>query len=295
MNRSGSISKSERRYRQFLKLSKIVSCLLFSALLLLSLCYSSFSKRIEEMPKLEEPIIDVLLPLPPNEVEPETEDIPDDFFQFYYENECPSAFGVYDDIFSEEEPPESIPKGELKIVKTDLSKNPTAGTIFLKNNTTYSIDPYEHLTADDISFGSSVSPTPEKSPPKVLIYHTHGTEAYAEEGKASYLKSNLPRSTDIRKNVVAVGKVIADALNAAGIPTIHCEIMHDEKSYNDSYTYSRQTVLEYLEKYPATNGKLIIRSSDAHYLENMREPEFYIELQENTPQALIDYLKGELK
>ena len=52
---------------------------------------------------------------------------------------------------------------------------------------------------------------------------------------------------------------------------------------------------EYLEKYPATNGKLIIRSSDAHYLENMREPEFYIELQENTPQALIDYLKGELK
>ena len=49
---------------------------------------------------------------------------------------------------------------------------------------------------------------------------------------------------------------------------------------------------DYLEKYPATKGKLIIRSSDAHYLENMREPEFMIDLPENTAEALIDYLKG---
>lgn len=49
---------------------------------------------------------------------------------------------------------------------------------------------------------------------------------------------------------------------------------------------------EYLEKYPATKGRLIIRSSDAHYLENMREPEFMIDLPQNSAQALIDYLKG---
>ena len=52
---------------------------------------------------------------------------------------------------------------------------------------------------------------------------------------------------------------------------------------------------EYLEKYPATKGKLIIRSSDAHYLENMREPEFVIDLPENSAKALIDYLKGRHK
>ena len=49
---------------------------------------------------------------------------------------------------------------------------------------------------------------------------------------------------------------------------------------------------EYFEKYPATKGKLIIRSSDAHYLEYMHEPEFMIDLPENSAQALIDYLKG---
>jgi DNA polymerase III alpha subunit len=49
---------------------------------------------------------------------------------------------------------------------------------------------------------------------------------------------------------------------------------------------------DYLEKYPATKGRMIIRSSDAHYLENMREPEYMIDLPENSAQALIDYLKG---
>lgn len=52
---------------------------------------------------------------------------------------------------------------------------------------------------------------------------------------------------------------------------------------------------DYFEKYPATKGKLIIRSSDAHYLENMREPEFIIDLPENSAQALIEYLKGRHK
>ena len=51
---------------------------------------------------------------------------------------------------------------------------------------------------------------------------------------------------------------------------------------------------EYFEKYPSTNGKKVIRSSDAHYLTNMREPEFYVELPENTASALIRHLKGEL-
>ncbi len=50
---------------------------------------------------------------------------------------------------------------------------------------------------------------------------------------------------------------------------------------------------QYFEKYPATKGKKVIRSSDAHYLENMREPEFYVELRENTPEELIKYLRGE--
>lgn len=46
------------------------------------------------------------------------------------------------------------------------------------------------------------------------------------------------------------------------------------------------------EKYSALYGKLLLRSSDAHYLQNMREAEFYIDLEENSPTALINYLRG---
>lgn len=47
----------------------------------------------------------------------------------------------------------------------------------------------------------------------------------------------------------------------------------------------------YFENYESLNGKRILRSSDAHYLENMREKEFYLELEENSACALIEHLK----
>ena len=46
----------------------------------------------------------------------------------------------------------------------------------------------------------------------------------------------------------------------------------------------------FLEKYPATRGKLVLRNSDSHYLENMRLPENTIELDENSAEALVAYL-----
>ena len=47
----------------------------------------------------------------------------------------------------------------------------------------------------------------------------------------------------------------------------------------------------YLEKYAYLTGKKLIKSSDAHYLTNMREKELYLELEENSARALIEYLK----
>ncbi|MBQ9913957.1 MAG: PHP domain-containing protein [Clostridia bacterium] len=47
------------------------------------------------------------------------------------------------------------------------------------------------------------------------------------------------------------------------------------------------------DSYPALDGKILIRSSDAHYLQNMREAEFTLDLPENSAEALISFLKGE--
>lgn len=47
----------------------------------------------------------------------------------------------------------------------------------------------------------------------------------------------------------------------------------------------------YFENYEYLKGKRMLRSSDAHYLENMREREFYLELEENSARALVELLK----
>jgi PHP family Zn ribbon phosphoesterase len=51
----------------------------------------------------------------------------------------------------------------------------------------------------------------------------------------------------------------------------------------------------YSENYKSIIGKRSVRSSDAHYLTDMREKEFYFDLEENSAIALIDYLKNNSK
>jgi len=234
-----------RRYRRFQKISRILSCSLLSAIILSFLGYGSVAHRIEQ-----ESAPSPAPPAPtPDELLSSSDELTEEYRDFLYENEYPMALGVYDQLFAEEDG--SVPDGELKIVKTDLSKNPSLGTIYLKNNTDYTIKALDYLTADTLTLPTASQPAEEDAPPVVLIYHTHGTEAYAEEGVTSYAKKDLPRSRDITKNVVAVGKVLADTLNACGIPTLHIETMFDSKSYTNSYTYSRQAIQEYREQYPS--------------------------------------------
>ncbi len=238
-------SAGGRRFQRLQKLSRILSCSLFSAIVLSFLGYGSVAERWEN-PAISIP--DENLPTM-DELQAATDEENEEYREFIYENEYPMALGVYDRLFAEEDA--DVPDGELQIIKTDLSKNPSPGTIHIKNNTDYTIHALDYLAADTLSLPTVFQPIEEKADPVVLIYHTHGTEGYAEEGRISYTKKDLPRSRDITKNVVAVGKVLADTLNACGIPTLHCETMFDDISYTNSYTYSRQALQDYMEQYPS--------------------------------------------
>lgn len=133
--------------------------------------------------------------------------------------------------------------GELALLPYDLSgKQP--GELLLTNTTAYEIDPSDYPDRD---YPITSSITEE---PLVLIVHTHGTEAFAPEGEVS-VKAGSSRSSDPEKNIVAVGRVMSDLLNESGIPTIHCETMHDLESYRTSYDLCADTIREYLAKYPS--------------------------------------------
>lgn len=138
----------------------------------------------------------------------------------------------------------AVPDGELALIPYDLSGSPAAGEILYANTTSYSVNSL--LPSEDYPIKTN-----KDGEPLVLIVHTHGTEAYAPENALS-IKSGSPlRSSDTSKNIVAVGEVMSDILNASGISTIHVTTMHDIDSYRDSYNLSADTIQKYLSAYPS--------------------------------------------
>ncbi|MEE0946794.1 MAG: stage II sporulation protein P [Acutalibacteraceae bacterium] len=123
--------------------------------------------------------------------------------------------------------------------------NTAYNKVYINNRTDTPVNPAELLKRQnpvDIE---------KNSQPQVLIMHTHTTECYLSEAKDHYTDTDLSRTTDQNKNMVAIGKVFADNLNKAGIITLHDTTAHDHPSYNSSYSRSKKTVEEYLVQYPS--------------------------------------------
>ncbi|HWR23676.1 MAG TPA: stage II sporulation protein P [Feifaniaceae bacterium] len=83
------------------------------------------------------------------------------------------------------------------------------------------------------------------SGPKVLIYHTHTGEAYSDTKDTDW------RTDDTKRNVVAVGNALAEALTEYGIETIHDKTDHEKPKLATAYTRSLVTMERYKEKYPS--------------------------------------------
>lgn len=91
----------------------------------------------------------------------------------------------------------------------------------------------------------------DSAEPQVLIMHTHATEDYRMSLGLWFTPGDGARSTDRGINMCAVGRVMTDTLNAAGICTVQDETLNDYPSYTGSYANSRAVVQQYLERYPS--------------------------------------------
>ncbi len=120
-----------------------------------------------------------------------------------------------------------------------------AGSV--RNLTSYSADQVRQtLSQEGLPFAVQLNSTQ----PQVLIMHTHATECYAEtDGLVD--PANNGRTTDTAANMVAVGDVLTQTLNDAGIYTVHDATLHDYPSYNGSYDRSKATVESWLAQYPS--------------------------------------------
>ncbi len=120
-----------------------------------------------------------------------------------------------------------------------------AGTI--KNNTSVPAAEVAAEVQNPLPFSIELN-SPD---PQVLIMHTHATECYRPAEGLWFLPGDGARTTDRAANMCAVGAVMADTLNAAGIHTLHDETLNDYPSYTGSYSNSRAVVQQYLAQYPS--------------------------------------------
>jgi len=88
--------------------------------------------------------------------------------------------------------------------------------------------------------------------PRILIYHTHTTEAYLPTSGAAYQETSEWRTADQSNNIVAVGDELARILTEEyGISVIHDTTNHEPPKLGTSYERSLETMEYYKEKYPS--------------------------------------------
>ncbi len=149
-----------------------------------------------------------------------------------------------------------VPDGETAVIPMDLSLS-SYGATYIYNSTGYTPNT-DVLMASKLSFSGGPIYISSTKAPLVLILHTHATESYLADGSISYKDtgSEMARSDNTSKNVVAVGETMAKILNDNGIPTLHCTLLHDKMQYKDSYLRAEETIKQYLKEYPSI--KLVI-------------------------------------
>lgn len=118
------------------------------------------------------------------------------------------------------------------------------GDVYISNRSSRSFDE----TLFDGAFAAALS---EVGGPKVLIVHTHGSEAYTMPAGQEYEPSGDCRTTDCSLNVVRVGDELARTLEEAGIGVVHDPTLYDYPEYSGAYGRSLAAVEAAMAEYPS--------------------------------------------
>lgn len=101
----------------------------------------------------------------------------------------------------------------------------------------------DQLNADDL-LSRSMKIEKQGEAPKILIFHTHSQEAFIDSVEG-----------DTDTTIVGMGKLLAERLNALGIPTIHhpgvYDLINGQLDRSAAYEYAEAGVRPILEEHPS--------------------------------------------
>lgn len=158
----------------------------------------------------------------------------------------PAPVEIEDGENPEQTKPEPLPNTTV-VEHTSLGRDDGSflaqQEIYLKNDTDLNVD-ITALAAQplELTVGDG---------PQILIYHTHGSEAYTQTEQTRYTESDSYRTTDCTRNVVRVGEEMASVFRELGFEVIHDTTLYDYPVYSGSYQRSRAGVEQKLKEYPS--------------------------------------------
>ncbi len=85
--------------------------------------------------------------------------------------------------------------------------------------------------------------------PRIVVYHTHATEAYAQTERYSYEESGKWRTKNESRNVIAVGKCLSALLRDKGYFVLHDTQNHEPPKLSSAYSRSEETMRRYVSEY----------------------------------------------
>jgi len=151
-----------------------------------------------------------------------------------------TAYQVIIPVSGDEKPEEDISAEEDD---TEILPTTIKGGLTINNSTGY-----EPNIGNLLSEGLSLKLPAEG--PQILIIHTHGSEAYAQDAFNKYVPSDISRTQDKEHSVIRVGDELTERLESFGLSVLHDREIYDYPSYTGSYSRSQTAVENYLEQYP---------------------------------------------
>ena len=144
------------------------------------------------------------------------------------------------------DPDESETEVQTTVPTADLSIEKLRDFDYLLSNF-YTVDSSTMIGADQLNadelLGRSMKIDTETDGPKVLIYHTHSQEEFADSTPG-----------DPATSIVGIGDYLTELLNAKGIETIHdtgvYDIIDGKLDRSNAYEYAGKAVSKILEENP---------------------------------------------
>lgn len=133
------------------------------------------------------------------------------------------------------------------VLAAQLPLQPEAIPVTAENEDEDEPDDLDRIRVEISKIEGIYEPKIDGDKPRVLLYHTHSYEAYAQISSNPYEETSTWRTEDVDFNIMGVGNKLAQELEALGIEVVHDMTEHEPPKLGTAYVRSLKTLQTYAD------------------------------------------------